>query len=89
MKRFPKLTKSQLKCIDKLDKKQHSVDFDDFEKHVQFIAEYCFKNNLKSLTFKRKKGTAWDGDCSFYNYLDFMTPAQRRDVENQIKERLK
>jgi len=45
----------------------------DFEKHVGFIGKYCYENNLDSLSFKRTKKGRWDGDCSFYNPLDFMT----------------
>lgn len=89
MKKFPKLSLLDLKCIDKLDKIQHSAEYDDFNKHVQYIAAYCFKNNLKTLSFKRRKGQAWSGDCSFYNYLEFMTPARRKDVKKQMEEMLK
>ena len=86
MKKFPKLSRKILRQIIKFDKKQHKVDMIDFDKHVKFIGEYCFKNGLKSLSFKRKSNCgAWNGDCSFYNPLEFMTPAQRRNVEKQIE----
>lgn len=85
MKIFPKLPKAELQCINKLDKIQHRVEMEDFEKHAAFIYNYCMENNLKSLSFNRtKKGI--NTDCSFYNPLDFMTPAQRRNVEKQIEE---
>jgi len=85
MKKFPQLAKSELQCIDKLDKIQHKVEIEDFEKHAGFIWKYCMENNLKSLSFNRtKKGI--NTDCSFYNPLDFMTPATRANVEKQIDE---
>lgn len=82
--KFPKLSKKELRCIFKLNKKQHSADLPDFEKHVGFIAKYCFDNNLNSLSFNRTKKGGWNGNCSFYNPLDFMTTAKRNNVEEQL-----
>lgn len=85
MKIFPKLSKPELRCIEKLDKIQHRVEMEDFEKHAKFIYVYCRKNNLKSLSFNRTKNGI-NTNCSFYNPLEFMTPAQRKDVEKQIED---
>jgi len=86
MKKFPKLSKKELRCIAKLKKKQHDANLPDFEKHVKFIAKYCFENNLRSLSFKRTSNDlTFNGDCTFYNPLDFMTSARRRDVERQLE----
>ncbi|MBA4718961.1 MAG: hypothetical protein HRO68_07675 [Nitrosopumilus sp.] len=85
-KKFSKLSKKELLSIAKLNKIQHDADLPDFEKHVKFIAKYCFENNLTSLSFKRTKKGGWNDDCSFYNPFDFMTIAQRKDVEKQLEE---
>ena len=85
MKKFPKLSMKFLSHIARLNKKQHSAEMKDFEKHVGFIAKYCFDNDLGSLSFKRTKKGGWTGDCSFFNLLDNMTPAKRKDVEKQLE----
>ncbi len=83
--KFPKLSKKELKYIAKLKKRQHDADVTSFKKHVKFIAKYCFKNSLTSLSFKRTDESSYGVNCSFYSPLDFMTPARRRNVKKQLE----
>jgi len=87
--KYSNLSKKELQAIAKQEKKFHNTHYREFDKHYKFIRDYCIKNELRSLSFKRGtpgKPNSTSICCELFSPLEFLTRAQRRDVVKQLEE---